>query len=65
MKVYQEPVTGMIHSKNGMGSMTILERIGNCNDYIVRTEDGVKCHAIFNPFTGLFYADDKYAIVKE
>lgn len=54
---------GMIHSKNAMGGLEVLEHVGD-NDYIVITEDGVKCHAIFNPFVGCYYADDKYAVVQ-
>ena len=42
----------------------ILEAVGN-NDYIVRTPDGVRCHALFNPFTGYYFADDVYRIVPE
>lgn len=33
--------------------------------YKVLTASGVKCTAIFNPFTNSYYADDKYGIVKE
>ena len=49
----------MIHSKNARGMVEIIRKAGD-NDYIVKTEDGIVCHAIFNP---LFYADDKYAVV--
>lgn len=55
---------GMIHSKSTMGGLEVLKKVGD-NDYIVRTEDGVKCHAIFNWFVGCYYADDLYAVVKE
>ena len=48
----------MIHSKNARGMVEIIRKAGD-NDYIVKTEDGIVCHAIFNPFVGLFYADDK------
>ena len=57
-------VYAMIHSKDAKGRITIWDKVGD-NDYIVRTEDGVACHAIFNPFVGCYYADDKYAVVKE
>ena len=52
----------MIHSKSARGMVEIIRKAGD-NDYIVKTEDGIVCHAIFNPFVGLFYADDKYAVV--
>ena len=40
----------------------ILEMVGD-NDYIVRTPDGIRCHALFNPFTGFYFADDVYRVV--
>ena len=42
----------------------ILNKVGN-NDYIVLTPAGVQCHALFNPFTGYYFADDVYRVVKE
>ena len=42
----------------------ILNKVGN-NDYIVLTPAGVKCHALFNPFTGYYFADDGYRVVNE
>lgn len=56
-------VPAMIHSKGVIEAVEIIERLGN-NEYIVMTEDGIKCHAIFNIFTGLWYADDKYAVIE-
>lgn len=48
-----------IHSLDGkMDDITVLEDKGN-NHYIVDYH-GVKCTAIFNFFTGSFYADDIY-----
>ena len=32
--------------------------------YIVRTQDGIECTAIYNIFTGAFYADDVYGVIK-
>lgn len=58
-------MVGKIHSKNGQyGEIEVLQKVGD-NDYLVRTADGVKCHAIFNPFVGCFYVDDLYAVEKE
>jgi hypothetical protein len=31
--------------------------------YIVKTQAGVKCTAIFNPFSCSYYADDIYGII--
>ena len=61
----------MLHSLDRDGThradlvdVEILERVRN-NDYIVRTPAGIKCHALFNPFTGYYFADDVYRIVNE
>ena len=42
----------------------ILEKAGD-NDYIVLTPAGVKCHALFNPFTGCYFADDLFRVVND
>ena len=59
----------MLHSKDRDGlhladleEVEILSKAGD-NDYIVRTQNGVLCHALFNPFTGYYFADDLYRIV--
>lgn len=57
-----------IHSlKQGETSVlaeaTIIKRLGN-NDYLA-DYNGVKCHAIFNPFVGRYYVDDKYGVIRE
>ena len=46
-----------------MDEVTILEQVGD-NDYIV-DYNGVKCHALFNPFVCEYFADDVYRVVKE
>jgi hypothetical protein len=52
-----------IHSLNGgLAEAIILKRIGD-NQYLAQYGD-VKCHAIFNPFVGRYYVDDKYGVVK-
>ena len=38
---------------------------GMATTYIVRTQAGVKCTAIYNPFAGSYYADDKYGVIEE
>ena len=40
----------------------ILEKVGD-NDYVVLTTAGVKCHALYNPFCGYWFADDVYRVV--
>lgn len=53
----------MVHSKNTTETIKVVEKTGD-NKYIVETKDGVKCTAIFNYFTGLYYADDVYGIIQ-
>lgn len=53
-----------IHSLNGeLREATILKRLGD-NDYLAEY-NGVRCHAIFNPFVDRFYVDDKYAVIHD
>jgi len=53
-----------IHSLNGgLAEATILKRTGD-NQYLA-DYNGVKCTAIFNPFVGRYYVDDKYGVIKE
>ena len=56
-----------IHSLGGaMDEVTVLDRRqdGAQTVYIVDYK-GVKCTAIYNPFSNAYYADDKYGIIKE
>jgi len=55
-----------IHTLDGeMGEITVLGEtmIGNQRTFIV-DYNGVKCTAIFNVFTGTYYADDKFGIIQ-
>ena len=61
-----KPITEQmhIHSLNGaLAEATIVEKVGD-NKYIAEY-NGVRCTAIFNPFAGRFYVDDKYGVIKE
>ena len=52
-----------IHSLNGeLREATIVEKVGD-NQYVAEY-NGVRCTAIFNPFVGRFYVDDKYGIIQ-
>ena len=56
-----------IHSLGGaMDEITVLDsrQDGAQTVYIVDYK-GVKCTAIYNPFSNAYYADDKYGIIKE
>jgi hypothetical protein len=46
-----------------LGEATILKRLGD-NDYLA-DYNGVKCHAIFNPFVGRYFVDDKYGVIHD
>jgi len=53
-----------IHSLNGqLRDATIIDKVGD-NKYIAEY-NGVKCTAIFNPFVGRYYVDDKYGVIKD
>lgn len=49
--------------KNVLAEATIIKRLGD-NDYLA-DYNGVKCHAIFNPFAGRYFVDDKYGVIRE
>ena len=45
-----------------LGEATILKRLGD-NDYLAEY-NGVKCHAMFNPFVGRYFVDDVYGVIR-
>ena len=49
--------------QNNLAEATIIKRLGD-NDYLA-DYNGVKCHAIFNLFSGHHYVDDLYGVIKE
>ena len=51
------------HDRNVLGEAEIIECIGN-NLYLAEY-NGVRCTAIFNFFTGRYYVDDLYGVMKE
>ena len=62
----EKPFTTLahIHSLGGeLQEAFIFEKLGD-NDYLAEF-DGVKCHAIYNPFNGRFYVDDVDAIIED
>lgn len=61
--MYNHEVKAHIHSKGGKTEPVTIEEItGHCT-YIVRTQDGVRCTAIYNVFVNCYYADDLYGKV--
>jgi hypothetical protein len=64
MKTYIDKCECCIHSPDGgLAEATILKRIGD-NQYLAQYGD-VKCHAIFNPFSGRYYLNDLYGVVRK
>jgi hypothetical protein len=64
MAEYIDKCECCIHTLDGgLAEATILKRTGD-NQYLA-DYNGVKCTAIFNPFSGRYYVDDKYGVVKE
>ena len=68
MADYIEKCECYIHSlkqneTNVLDEATIIKRLGD-NDYLADYK-GVKCHAIYNPFAGRYYVDDKYGVIRE
>ena len=68
MQDYIDKCDCYIHSlkqgeQGALAEATIIKRLGD-NDYLA-DYNGVKCHAIFNPFVGRYYVDDKYGVIKD
>jgi len=58
-------VKAIVHSQECEGVQEVTMLVSNSsNDCIVLTSDGVKCHAIYNIFSNLYYADDIYSVIK-
>lgn len=60
------PITEQMHIHSldgGLAEATITEMVGD-NKYIAEY-GGVRCTAIFNPFVGKFYVDDKYGVIRD
>ncbi|MCL1830990.1 MAG: hypothetical protein FWG21_06130 [Oscillospiraceae bacterium] len=68
MQEYIDKCRCYIHSlkhdnENVLAEATIIKKLGD-NDYLAEY-NGVRCHAIFNPFANKYYVDDKYGVIKE
>ena len=65
---YEEPFKEQahIHSLDGkMDEITILgETMQGQQKVFIVDCNGIRCTAIFNCFTGSYYADDKFGIIK-
>jgi hypothetical protein len=68
MEKYIDKCECYVHSlkqgeENVLAEATIIKKVGD-NDYVA-DYNGVKCHAMFNPFVGRYYVDDKYGVIPE
>jgi hypothetical protein len=62
MAEFYEKCECHIHSLDGaLAEATIMEKTGD-NQYVA-VYNGVRCTAIFNPFVGKYYVDDKYGVI--
>lgn len=51
------------HTKEAEGLVEIKKQLDE-HFFLVKTEDGVLCKALLNPFIGKFFADDVYSVVR-
>ena len=63
VKAYIHSLKDHEHDRHVMGEAEIIECIGD-NLYLAEV-NGIRCTAIFNFFTGAYYVDDVYGVVKE
>ena len=63
VQAYIHSLKDRVHDRNVRGEAEIIKRIGD-NQYLAEY-NGVRCTAIFNIFTGRYYVDDLYGVVKE
>ena len=51
----------MVHSLNKLAEVEIVEH--NSNNDVKAVYNGLLCTAVFNPFSGYYYVDDKYGVI--
>lgn len=60
VKAYIASLQDHVTGRHVLGDAEIYEYLGN-NGYRAEV-NGVRCRAIFNPFTNAFFVDDLYSI---
>jgi len=60
---YINSLKDKVNDRHVLGEAEIIKSIGD-NLYLAEY-NGVKCTAIYNFFTGRYYVDDVYGVVKE
>ena len=63
VQAYIHSLKDMEHDRNVLGEAEIIQRIGD-GRYLAEY-NGIRCTAIFNVFTGRYYVDDVYGVLKE
>lgn len=63
VKAYIHSLKDREHDRHVLGDAEIICRIDD-NQYLAEV-NGVRCSAIFNPFTGTYFVDDVYGILAE
>lgn len=62
VKAYIHSLKDHEHDSHVMGKAEIIKQIGD-NQYLANV-NGILCTAIFNFFTGAYYVDDIYGVIK-
>lgn len=57
-------VKAMRHTTSSQEECELI-REQDCNHCAVRFDDGTICTAVYNFYTGLYYADDKYGLIPQ
>lgn len=60
VQAYIHSLKDRVHDRHVLGEAEIIKKIGD-NLYLAEV-NGVRCTAIFNPFTERYYVDDVYGI---
>lgn len=63
VKAYIYSLKDHANDRHVLGETEIIRQIGD-NLYLAEYR-GVRCTAIFNPFTGAYYVDDVYGILED
>ena len=62
LKAYIQSLKDKANDRHVLGEAEIIKNIGD-NQYLAEY-NGVKCTAIFNVFTGYYYVDDVFGMIK-
>jgi len=63
LKAYIHSLKDKTNNRHVLGEAEIIKCIGD-NQYLAEY-NGVKCTAIFNVFTGYYYVDDIFGVIKD